>query len=115
RDRKAQERLDLCGSKELQPDDPEVAGDLRGVLSRNIEERGREGIENHLLRHPHLADDPGHRGHDSFLLGVVRVTQWRGGLELDDDEAAEWPRRLIELPGVLQDGLQARDERETTL
>src|SRR5262249_22276654 len=69
----------------------------------------------YLVRHLHVADDPGHRRDDGFLLSVVRVTQRRSSFQLDNDEAAERSGRLIELPGFQKHVLQAWDERETAL
>src|SRR5262244_2294461 len=66
--RKAKLLLDLGRREELQPEDPEVPGDFRGMLSREVEERGRERIEDHLVRHLQLADNPDDRGHDGFRL-----------------------------------------------
>src|SRR5262249_32937146 len=42
RNRKAKLFLDFGRREELQPEDPEVPGDFRGMLSREVEERGRE-------------------------------------------------------------------------
>ena len=81
---------------------------------REVEERGREGREHHLVAHPHLPDDPDDRGHDGLVLGIGGVAHRRGGFQLDDDEAAQ-RRGVVEPAGLVEHGLEGRHEGQACL
>src|SRR5881296_2133449 len=87
--RQSRDRRDLLRSQQLQTRKIELARNLRGLLRREIEQGGRERIEDHLIGHPGVAHFVHCRRYQRLFEFVVRITMRREGLQLDNQDAAQ--------------------------